>query len=104
VERLCFLLEIEAGAEDIFDERHLHIWPEMMVAMSESGYHNYSLFRAGQTVVGYAECDPDVTTAAQRMAAQPVATRWNDSMRGIVKANSPTGEVLIPAILVWHLD
>ncbi|MFI0424081.1 L-rhamnose mutarotase [Spongiactinospora sp. 9N601] len=55
MERLCFLIELVPGSEAEYDRRHDEIWPEMRRAVSAAGYTNYTLFRRGSTVVGYAD-------------------------------------------------
>ena len=100
MERLCFTLSVVPGTENEFDRRHAEIWPEMTSAMREAGYRNYTLFRRGQTVLGYAECHPDVSTAASIMVGTEVSTRWGESMLGIVE-DSPG---LTYFEQVWHLS
>jgi L-rhamnose mutarotase len=97
------MLSIAVGTEEEFDRRHREIWPEMTEAMKESGFGNYTLFRRGDTVVGYAECEPDVESAGRRMAETPVAARWGESMAGIVVVEpGSTGIERIDE--VWHLQ
>jgi L-rhamnose mutarotase len=100
MERLCFTLSVVPGREAEFDRRHHEIWPEMTEAMARSGYRNYSLFRRGSLVVGYAECSPDVASAQRVMGDQHVSARWAASMAEVLAAN---GEVSSLAE-VWHLD
>ncbi len=99
MERLCFVLPIVPGTEAEFDSRHAELWPEMASAMREAGYGNYTLFRREQTVIGYAECHPDVASASGKMAGTEVAARWGESMAGIVE-DSPG---LTHYEEVWHL-
>jgi L-rhamnose mutarotase len=100
MERLCFQLSITHGAEDEFDRRHADIWPDMATEMDKAGYHNYTLFRRDQTVVGYAECHPDIASAAATLATTDVAARWNDSMTGIIE---PGEGSFVQFEEIWHL-
>jgi L-rhamnose mutarotase len=104
MERLCFFLELEEGAEQEYERRHDEIWPEMREAVSRAGYTNYTLFRRGSTVVGYAECVPDVATVMEKMRSAPVTARWNESFRGVIKRLTDEEGNLIRAAEVWHLD
>jgi len=104
MERLCFLIELEPGAEQEYERRHDELWPEMHQALKAAGYTNYSLFRRGSTVIGYAECVPDVATVLRTMAASPVTPRWNESFQGIIRRITDDAGDLIRAAEVWHLD
>ena len=103
MERLCFLMELEPGAEAEYERRHDEIWPEMREAVAAAGYTNYTLFRRGTTVVGYAECVPDVATVGATMAAAEVTERWNKSFDGIIASMSDADGNLLRASEVWHL-
>ena len=56
------------------------MWPEMLQALSETGWHNYSLFlRDDGLLVGYFET-PDLQAALDGMAARDVNARWQADM------------------------
>src|SRR5205085_8971176 len=63
VERVCFTFEIRPGTADEYKKRHDEIWPELVDAIKDAGFANYSLFRRGTTIMAYAECHPDVASA-----------------------------------------
>ena len=102
MERLCFFINLVPGSEEEFDRRHHEIWPEMTDAMSNAGYTNYTLFRRGTTVVGYAECAPGVASAGESMGATEIAARWNESFVGIIESMADTERDLLRAEEVWH--
>ena len=104
VERLCFLIELHEGAEEEYQRRHDEIWPEMVGAVSAAGYTNYTLFRRGSTVIGYAECIPDIASVMQKMNAADVTPRWNESLEGVIKTLTDESGNLLRAVEVWHLD
>ncbi|MDN5856688.1 MAG: L-rhamnose mutarotase, partial [Actinomycetia bacterium] len=55
-------------------------WPEMLTALDECGWRNYSLFlRDGGLVIGYVEAD-DLAAAQAAMAATEVNARWQSGM------------------------
>ncbi len=76
MERHCFSFELVPGQEQEYDRRHRAVWPELLAALRDSGVHNYSLFRNGTTVIGYAECEPDAATAFGQVAGTEVNDRW----------------------------
>jgi L-rhamnose mutarotase len=104
MERLCFFIELHEGAEQEYEKRHAEIWPEMRDAVSAPGYTNYSLFRRGRTVVGYAECVPDVATVMAKMSDAPVTARWNRSLEGVIRELTDDEGQLFRAAEVWHID
>jgi L-rhamnose mutarotase len=105
VERLCITFEIAPGTEEEYKKRHDEIWPELVAAIKEAGFSNYTLFRRGTQVVGYAECEPDVATALGRLGPQEVNERWAKWFLddGVI-VTGEDGEWLQTAEEVWHLD
>jgi L-rhamnose mutarotase len=103
MERLCFLMHLVPGREAEYERRHDQIWPEMRAAVSAAGFTNYGLFRRGSTVIGYAECVPDVATVLATMGATDVNTRWAQSFSGIVESMTDESGDLIRFTEVWHL-
>jgi L-rhamnose mutarotase len=86
MERLCFVMELNPGQEAKYDRVHQEMFPEMHGALVEAGYRNYTIFRLRTTVVGYAECEPDVATVLDRMAAHPVSARWSAALSGVARS------------------
>jgi L-rhamnose mutarotase len=80
MKRYCFLLRVRPELLDGYRERHAAVWPEMLRALKESGWHNYSLFaRDDGLLVGYVESD-DLAAAQAAMAATEVNARWQAEM------------------------
>ena len=66
MERVCFRLQLKLDRLDEYIERHAEVWPEMLAALTETGWTNYSLFvdeRDG-TLIGYLET-PDLAAAQE---------------------------------------
>jgi L-rhamnose mutarotase len=56
MERVCFLLKVKSDRLEEYKKRHEAVWPEMLQALRETGWHNYSLFlREDGLLVGYLE-------------------------------------------------
>ena len=98
LERYCFILEVNPGREDDYDRVHREMFPDMKAALQAAGYTNYTIFRLGTTVCGYAECVPDVATVLAKYAADPVRERWAAAMGGIARRR------LQQAVEVWRLE
>jgi L-rhamnose mutarotase len=80
MERVCFLLKVKPERLAEYKERHKAVWPDMLQALRETGWHNYSLFlREDGLLVGYFET-PDLQAALAGMAKREVNTRWQRDM------------------------
>ena len=78
--RYCVLLHVRPELLAEYRARHAAVWPDMLQALHESGWHRYSLFaRDDGLLVGYVEAD-DLAQAQQAMAATEVNGRWQESM------------------------
>jgi L-rhamnose mutarotase len=78
--RYCFLLQVRPDRLAEYRERHRSVWPEMVIALRDTGWRNYSLFLSGDgLLVGYVECD-DLAAAQSAMAATEVNARWQAEM------------------------
>ncbi|MFC4640343.1 L-rhamnose mutarotase [Deinococcus hohokamensis] len=104
--RVCFLLQVRPERLDEYKTHHQAVWPEMLQALRETGWHNYSLFlREDGLLVGYFET-PDLVAAQQGMAARDVNARWQATMAPFFEA--PGGKNPDEGFLrleeVFHLD
>jgi L-rhamnose mutarotase len=80
MERVCFLLQVRADRLDEYKARHRAVWPDMLAALSETGWTNYSLFlRDDGLLVGYLETE-DFAAAQAGMEATGVNARWQAEM------------------------
>ena len=80
MERVCFLLRVRADRLDEYRARHSEVWPEMLHALRETGWRNYSLFlREDGLLVGYLECD-DFEASRAAMEERDVNARWQAEM------------------------
>lgn len=104
MERLCHVFRVVPGREEEYVRRHVEIWPEMVEAMKEAGFGNYTLFRRGQEVIAVCECEPDVETCFARFAELGVGERWAASMEGIVVDLVDAEGRLQRFDEDWHLD
>jgi L-rhamnose mutarotase len=78
--RYCFLLQVRPDRLDEYKERHRAVWPEMLAALRDTGWRNYSLHvREDGLLMGYVECD-DLAAAQRAMADTDVNARWQAEM------------------------
>ena len=104
MERVCFTFQIKPGSEDEYKRRHDEIWPELVVAIRESGFTNYTLFRRGVQVIAYAECVPDVATAFGKIGSYDVNARWSAWFEDVIEQLTDEDGQMFFAPEVWHLD
>ncbi|HEX8510514.1 MAG TPA: L-rhamnose mutarotase [Propionibacteriaceae bacterium] len=79
-ERVCFQLHVKPERMDEYRRRHADVWPDMLQALAETGWRNYSLFlRPDGLLIGYFETD-DLAAALQGMAQTEVNERWQAEM------------------------
>jgi L-rhamnose mutarotase len=90
MERVCFLLRVRADRLGEYRARHAAVWPEMLDALRETGWRNYSLFLDSDgLLVGYLETD-DFEAAVRAMEATDVNARWQAEMAEFFEL--PSGE------------
>ena len=104
--RICFLLKVKADRRAEYVARHSEVWPEMLRALRETGWRNYSLFlRADGLLVGYFETD-DFAAALSDMDGREVNARWQREMAPFFESldGRRPDEALAPLSEVFHLD
>jgi L-rhamnose mutarotase len=78
--RVCFTLQVRRDRMAEYVERHAAVWPEMLRALHDTGWHDYSLFlRDDGLLVGYLVTD-DLAAAQAGMARTDVNARWQAEM------------------------
>ena len=106
MERVCFLLKVRPERLAEYKERHKAVWPEMLRALRETGWRNYSLYlREDGLLVGYLET-PDFEAARAGMAAREVNERWQREMAPFFEAleGRRPDEGLLRLEEVFHLE
>ena len=86
--------------------RHASVWPEMLAALRETGWHNYSLFlRPDGLLVGYLEAE-DFDRCVAQMKEHPVNARWQAEMASFFESLTSGGadDNMVPLEEVFHLD
>jgi L-rhamnose mutarotase len=80
--RYCFLQQVRPDRLEEYRDRHAVVWPDMLTALRDTGWTNYSLFlRDDGLLVGYVEAQ-DLPASLAAMAALAVNERWQNEMAG----------------------
>ena len=79
-QRFCFQLQVKPERIAEYRARHAAVWPEMLEALHQHGWRNYSLFlRDDGLLIGYFEAT-DRQAALDGMAGTEVNARWQRDM------------------------
>lgn len=105
--RVGFILKVKPDLLEAYKEHHKAVWPEMLQALSETGWHNYSLFmREDGTLFGYFETPHSLEAAQAAMEQTEVNARWQAMMSPYFEL--PDGahpdQNMIVLEEVFHLD
>lgn len=92
-ERVCFLLQLKADRVADYLEAHQTVWPDMLTALRDAGWRNYSLFVRPEDglVVGYLETD-DFDAATSAMEQTAVNSRWQSTMAQYFRGPDGSGD------------
>jgi L-rhamnose mutarotase len=105
MQRVCFLLQVRPEKLEEYKSRHRAVWPEMLAALRETGWSNYSLFlRPDGLLVGYLET-ADFDKARQSLAGHEINSRWQRDMAPFFQAlNGRPDESMAPLEEIFHLE
>lgn len=106
MERVCLQLQVRRDRIEEYKRRHRAVWPEMLEALAQAGWRNYSLFlRHDGLLIGYLET-PSLEQAVQSMGHTDVNARWQREMaeffEDLAQARPDTGFVQLEE--VFHLE
>jgi L-rhamnose mutarotase len=103
--RYCFQLQVKPDRLAEYRERHTAVWPEMLLALAQTGWHNYSLFlRPDGLLIGYVE-SPDLAAAQAAMDRTDVNRRWQTAMGEFFEAlTGPPDQAFVLLEEVFHLE
>ena len=104
--RICFLLKVRPDRVEEYKTRHAQVWPEMLDALRETGWRDYSLFlRPDGLLVGYLQAE-DFEKCIAAMKNHPINGRWQAEMSTFFEpmAGGAADDNMIPLEEVFHLD
>jgi L-rhamnose mutarotase len=107
MKRVGFLLKVKQDRIAEYVKHHEHVWPEMLQALRESGWHNYSLFiREDGLLFGYFETEDSLAVAQAGMAGREINTRWQNFMAPYFESpnNARPDEMFLELAEIFHLD
>ena len=97
--RVCFTLRVKPDMLDEYRAHHAEVWPEMLDALSRTGWHNYSLFlRDDGLLIGYFETPGTLEDAVAGMENEPVNARWQELMAPFFDGGGEHADSMMTAI------
>ena len=106
MKRICFLLKVKSARLEEYKERHKTVWQEMLDALRETGWSNYSLFlRDDGLLIGYLETS-DWEKCLSGMASREINERWQNQMAPFFESleGRHADDSMKPLQEVFHLD
>ncbi len=101
--RVMFRFRVHPDRLEEYGRRHGEVWPEMLRALRDAGWENYSIFTSADgQVVGYFESD-DPDAARARMGLTEVNARWQAEMAEFFDGDGPD-ETMTELTQVFHLE
>ena len=107
MKRIGFQLKVKADKIEEYKKHHEAVWPEMLEALSRTGWHNYSLFmRDDGLLFGYFETPYDFQTVLDAMDKEEINAKWQDFMSPYFEApeGAHADKMMIELEEVFHLD
>lgn len=75
VQRVSTLMQLKAGMEQIYQEEHRSVWPEILAGIARAKIRSYSVFLIGRVLFSYFQVK-DLGKAQATLAADPDNQRW----------------------------
>jgi L-rhamnose mutarotase len=105
MKRVGFEFKVRQDRLAEYKEQHQHVWPEMLDALRETGWHNYTLFmREDGLIFGYFETEESLSAAQAKMATKDVNTRWQEFMSPFMDDNARPDETFVELEEYFHLE
>ena len=107
MKRVGFLLKVKREKMAEYIQHHENVWPEMLQALRESGWHNYSLFiREDGSLFGYFETEESLAAAQANIVGREINTRWQEFMAPYFEShnNARPDEMFFELTEIFHLD
>ncbi|WP_341994686.1 L-rhamnose mutarotase [Microbacterium sp. LWH7-1.2] len=90
MQRVCFVMHLKPERVTDYLAVHASVWPEVLDALRETGWTNFSLFVRPDDglVVGYVET-ADYEMSVAEMGRRDVNTRWQETMAPYFDSGRP---------------
>jgi L-rhamnose mutarotase len=105
MQRHCFQLQVRPDHIDAYRRAHAAVWRDMLEALWDTGWRNYSIFlRDDGLVIGYFETE-SLQRCLEGMAQAPVNARWQAAMaEHFVDLDVPADQAFLYLTEVFNLE
>ena len=105
MKRIGFQFKVRTDRMEEYKEQHKHVWPDMLQALRDAGWHHYTLFlRPDGVIFGYFETETSLADAQAKMAATEVNTRWQEFMAPYTDADVRPDESFVELEEYFHVE
>ncbi len=107
MKRVGFILKVKQEHIEAYKKDHQAVWPEMLEALRETGWRNYTLFmRDDGMLFGYFETPESLQKAQAGMAEKEVNKRWQEAMAHYfeIPPGAHPDQMMIELEEVFHTD
>jgi L-rhamnose mutarotase len=107
MKRVGFLLKVKKDLLEEYKTHHDNVWPDMLEALTRSGWRNYSIFaREDGLLFGYFEADADFASSLEGMSHEDANTRWQEFMEPYfeIPETARPDQTMVELDEVFHLD
>lgn len=92
--RYAFVMQLKAGCEKKYLERHQKIWPELSTLLTQYGISNYQIFLLPQTLQLFASFDAPSNFDSAGLKEESLMLKWWDSMAKYMQVKKNSNEPL----------
>lgn len=102
--RVCFVSRVRPDRLEEYRARHAAVWPQMLEALRDSGWRDYSLYLSPYgLLVGHLHTE-DYAAAQEAMARTAVNARWQAEMAEFFVDDGNPDEGFTVLEEVFHLE
>jgi L-rhamnose mutarotase len=103
--KVCFRSSVDPRFLEEYRRRHAAVWPDMLRALQEAGWRDYSLYLGEDgLLIGFVECD-DFDAIRARMALTEVNGRWQAEMARLFEGSDvPPDQGFVVLERVFNLE
>jgi len=105
--RVGFILQVRKDKLAEYKAHHKKVWPEMLAALSRTGWNNYSLFiRDDGLLFGYFETPESLQAAQAGMNKEEINGKWQEFMAPYFEnlSGAHADESMMELEEIFHLD
>jgi len=103
--RVAFTMKLQPDADiEVYKQRHIDIWPELVDLLDESGVYDYSIFfdDSTNTLFGFQRVKGDA--GSQDLGQLEIVQEWWKFMSDIMVTNDDNSPVTKPMVEVFRMD